>query len=428
MALALWACQASVAEGKVVAPAGPVDLVVCVLQGADDDDTAELAKTFLAQVSEKSYFTSLVAAKSPDDAQNCNVSVRLTCANPAAQYGKCDGLMTVFSTHSKRAFFMERWKGRVSEVVDGLATDMHRFFQNDPALVRRVAAETVPAQAQEGARTSPAAEVVAAPAPKAAQASDDVDQPKVQLAKHPDDYAVVVGIEKYSNDLPDAQFAEHDAVAVKNHLLALGYPERNIKFLTGPRATGTSLASYIEEWLPRNVKADSRVFFYFSGHGAPSEFGRAFLVPWDGNPNFLEKSAYPLKKLYSQLGNLKAKQVIVVLDSCFSGAGGRSVLAEGARPLVTKVDTSVAQNSKIVLFAAASSKEMTTTLKDQGHGIFTYYFLKGLGGAAKREDGVLTARGLYDYLKPEVQDAAAHQNREQTPVLEGATGGEIAHF
>ena len=35
---------------------------------------------------------------------------------------------------------------------------------------------------------------------------------------------------------------------------------------------------------------------------------------------------------------LKAKEVIVAMDACFSGAGGRSVLAKGARPLVMQVD------------------------------------------------------------------------------------------
>jgi hypothetical protein len=283
--------------------------------------------------------------------------------------------------------------------------------------------------ASAGETPAETAPVPAAPAPAGAIRSD-VDSPQERLEENSGDFAVVVGIEKYSNDLPDAQFAEHDAAAVKNHLLALGYPERNIKILTGQRATYTGMSSYIEDWLPRNVKEDSRVFFYFSGHGAPDpDSGQAYLVPSDGNPNFLGKSAYPLKKLYSNLNGLKAKQVMVALDSCFSGAGGRSVLAQGARPLVSKVDTAAPSNGKLTIFAAASANEITTTLEDQGHGIFTYYFLKGLGGEAKDDSGVISAQGLYDYLKPKVQDAASRQNRDQTPVLEGAgQDSELVRF
>jgi len=263
----------------------------------------------------------------------------------------------------------------------------------------------------------------------AVSVGSDVDRPKYRLREDPGAFAVVVGVEKYSNDLPAAQFAERDAQAVKDHLLAQGYPERNIKLLMGSRAVRSALEAYLEDWLPRNVKEGGRVFFYFSGHGAPDpSSGQAYLVPWDGNPNFLERTGYPLKRLYSSLSALKSKRVVVALDSCFSGAGGRSVLAEGTRPLVNQVDLSVAADSRLILLAAASAKEVTATLKDQGHGVFTYYLLKGLGGEAKNSDGAVTARGLYEYLKPKVQDAANRQNREQTPVLEGAGDGELVRF
>jgi len=147
-----------------------------------------------------------------------------------------------------------------------------------------------------------------------------------------------------------------------------------------------------------------------------------------GNPNFLDRTGFPLKRLYTDLNALKTKQVIVALDSCFSGAGGRSVLAEGTRPLVSQVDISAPANPRLVLFAAASAKEVTATLKEQGHGIFTYYLLKGLSGEAKDSHGIVTARGLYQYLKPKVQDAANLQNRDQTPVLEGAAEGVLVRF
>ncbi len=184
----------------------------------------------------------------------------------------------------------------------------------------------------------------------------DIDQPIARRAAQPDDYALVVGIEKYSHDLPDAQFAEHDAVTVKDHLRALGFPEQNIKFLSGQSATGKSLASYLEGWLPRKVNGRSRVFFYFAGHGAPdSETGQVYLVPSDGNPDFIKTTGYPVKKLYAALSALKAKRVIVTLDACFSGAGGRSVSAKGARPRAA-MEPVMSLDSKITLFARSHAQ------------------------------------------------------------------------
>lgn len=257
----------------------------------------------------------------------------------------------------------------------------------------------------------PAAPVAASPAP-ASMISSDADLPTERLPVRPDDFALVVGIEDYSR-LPGARYAARDADAVKAHLLALGYPERNIILLKDGQATNGALRGYIEEWLPKNAKPDSQVFVYFSGHGSPDpKSGDAYLVPWDGDAMFLKSTAFPLKTLYADLGRLKAKRVLVALDSCFSGAGGRSVLASGARPLVSHLADAAAPSGLTVL-SAASGDEITATVDAQGHGAFTYYLLKALN------DGKLTAKAAYDELKPRVEDEAHRQNREQTPLLLG---------
>ena len=264
-------------------------------------------------------------------------------------------------------------------------------------------------------------------APPVRLIASDIDKPAYKLAERPDDFAVVVGIGKYS-DIPEAQFAERDAEAVKDHLIAAGFPSRNVVQLFGEKAGRSSMEKFLETWLPRNVGENSRVFFYFSGHGAPDpKTGDAYLIPWDGDPGFLENTGYPVRRLYEKLSGLKAKEIIVVMDACFSGAGGRSVLAKGARPLVMKAD-SAAVPRNLTVFAAASGDQITSTLEDQRHGTFTYFFLKGFGGAAGDASGRVTTKALYDYLKPKVQDAARRQNRDQEPVLHGEGDRELIRF
>ncbi|MBI3552211.1 MAG: ankyrin repeat domain-containing protein [Elusimicrobia bacterium] len=254
----------------------------------------------------------------------------------------------------------------------------------------------------------------------------DIDSPRHVSPENPDDFAVVVGVESYAHELPKADFAERDAEAVRRNLISLGYPSRHVKVLTNALASKSALQAVLEDWLKRNVKEDSRVFFYFSGHGAPDPTsGKAYLVPFDGDPEYLTRTALPLAELYADLDKLPAKQVVVALDSCFSGAGGRSVLAHGARPLVNKIDAAPAEARNTVVFSAASGDEITGTLDDQGHGLFTYYFLKGLAGAAADKSGQVTASGLNDYLKPKVRDEASLHNRDQTPQLFGAAEGQV---
>ena len=259
--------------------------------------------------------------------------------------------------------------------------------------------------------------------PKAPAKSSDVDQPGYRRPEDPDAAAIVLGVERYA-DLPEARFAERDAAAVREHLLALGVPKRNMVFATDQQVTKTAVMKYVEAWLPRKVNERSTIFFYFSGHGAPDfRTGRAFLVPSDGDPKYLRVSGYPLSQLYEKLSQLKARRIVVALDSCFSGAGGRSVLAKGTRPLVTRVDLGTASDPRLVSLSASGADEISGTLEDQGHGLFTYYLLKGLAGAAASRGGEVTVKALYDYLVPRVEDAARRDNRAQTPRLAPKDGG-----
>ena len=293
------------------------------------------------------------------------------------------------------------------------------------ALIRKLNPTQAPADKQY-AFVAPSIPLATAftPLPPASAIISDVDTPTEHAAPHEDDFALVIGIEDYES-VPKADYGVRDASTVRKHLEAMGWPARNIISLEGRAATGSKLKSYLEEWLPLNVKPNSTLLVYYSGHGAPDPMkGDAYIVPWDGDPRFLKSTAYPLKHLYSELSNLKAKRVLIVLDACFSGAGGRSVLAKGARPLVATVAEAFPTSDNLTVLAAAGSDEITGTLDDQEHGVFTYYLLKGLSGAAKDARGNVTVKGLFDYLKPRVEDAGRRQNRIQVPTFNGSTAGD----
>jgi uncharacterized caspase-like protein len=151
----------------------------------------------------------------------------------------------------------------------------------------------------------------------------------------------------------------------------------------------------------------------------------AFLVPVDGDPEYLEDTGYSMAALYRKLESLKAKRVIVALDSCFSGAGGRSVLAKGSRPLVNNLDLGSAKSDKLIILSASRGDQISGIVDDQGHGAFTYYLLKGLNGGAQDDDGHVTMKALFDYLSPKVADAARLRNRDQEPQLSPRNGAAI---
>lgn len=232
--------------------------------------------------------------------------------------------------------------------------------------------------------------------------------PDFKAAPRDNDLAVIIGIENYKG-VPKSDYSRSDAALVKDYLKALGFRERNIEFITDADATKSAIEKAVEAWLPNRVKKSSRIFVYYSGHGAPEPTtGQGYIVPYDGDPNYLEITGYPLKRLYDKLGKLQATEVVVVLDSCFSGAGGRSILAKGARPLVMIPETT-SFSSKMVVISATQGAQISTSSPEKGQGIFTYYFLQAL------KDNQKTIAEIYSYIKPLIEDEAKTLNVQQTP-------------
>lgn len=294
------------------------------------------------------------------------------------------------------------------DVVAHLTTE----FAPGTDLHKQILAEKDAGKTQRTVAAAPPAAPSATPVPAF---ESDIEVPSFLLPEDDTKFALVVGVENYQT-VAKAEHAVRDARAVKAHLKAAGYPERNILFLVDQQAGKSALDKYLDAWLPRNTDEHSTVLFYFSGHGAPDpEKGEAYLMPWDADAKFTESTGYPVKRLYAKLNALKAKRVLVAMDACFSGSGPRSVIGKGLRPLVAKVDDGGAAAGRVGALTASASDEMTGSDEVSGHGLFTYHLLKALNARS----GKATLQELFNALSPKVRDAARRDNRDQTPQLVG---------
>lgn len=249
---------------------------------------------------------------------------------------------------------------------------------------------------------------------------DDIP-PKVRGYDNREDFAVVIGISSYRESLiPEVRYARRDAEVLAKYFEHLsGIPKENIALLTDAHATKSDIEAYLDDWLPRRVTPNSRVFIYYAGHGAPEPEGKgAYLVPYEGHPDFTSK-LIPLPRVYDSLNRLKAREVVVFLDSCFSGAKGRSVMQQGIRPLVITNERQLAVREKPLVMAASSGSEVTSDLDNARHGLFTYYLLKGLRGEADRNGNKrVELDELFAFVSGNVTRTASRElNRTQTPVM-----------
>jgi hypothetical protein len=240
----------------------------------------------------------------------------------------------------------------------------------------------------------------------------------VQAVPQPNSYAVVIGVEKYVNGLPSPTGAHSDAERFAQLAKStLGIDPGHLEVLLDERATKAGIGHAIT-WAAASVSAGGRIYLFFSGHGAPdAASGSAYLVPSDGDPRDLDTTAIAMKEVLSKLGQSKAKEVLAIVDSCFSGAGGRSVLPPGARPLVRlKEEVAPAQ---LALFSASSGTEISGPVPGGGGGLFTKYLLDGLGSGAAdiNGDGQVSLAELSEWVSPRVAREAKKDNRDQNPGL-----------
>lgn len=235
-------------------------------------------------------------------------------------------------------------------------------------------------------------------------------------------WGVIFGIEEYRN-VSSVRFARRDAEYMRDYFQkTLGIPAANLYIKTNADASLSEFKTVFDPngWLAKNAgKKDSEIFVYFSGHGVPTADGKkAYLLPADGNPNYAENSAYELNALYANLQAIKAKQITVFLDSCFSGANrDNEIILADARPVfISSPLPSVGLN--MAIFSAATGAQIANSYSDYQHGLFSYYLMKGLrGDADANQDRKITQQELNAYLAENVDEQARRMGREQQPQL-----------
>ena len=230
----------------------------------------------------------------------------------------------------------------------------------------------------------------------------------------PRSYALVVGIANYQNLAPQQQlqFPERDAESIYSILISTeggNFPAENVHKLVGPKATLARLRQELEQWLPSVTKDNDRVLIYFAGHGFVYG-GNAYLAPYDIDLKNIAATGYPMNDLGRDMGvKIKGRWKVLLTDSCHSGA----INPDADVQLINGTLSNL--NKSLFSLTASRDRERSFESKDWGggHGIFTYYVVKGLEGEADESgDGVVTADELAEYVHNNVREAT---KGEQNP-------------
>ena len=247
--------------------------------------------------------------------------------------------------------------------------------------------------------------------------SNSIATPKTR-----DAVAIIVGVENYGK-LPVASFAANDASEFRAYASRfLGIAPSNIKTFIDSQAQRADLLLAFKYWLPAHVnKGRTDVYIFFSGHGVTQDTAKhLYWLPFDVNTDLLEETAINQTTLISQLNQLDAKSVTVFLDTCFSGTNrAGQTLAQNQRGVSIKLSLESSNGNTNILTAGTRSQ---SAYGDAGlkHGVFSFYLLKGLAGAAdSNHDKLISLGELADYVHLHTSRHALGIQKIQEPQLSG---------
>lgn len=240
----------------------------------------------------------------------------------------------------------------------------------------------------------------------------DLKHPNGDLIAGSEDAAVVIAIEDYAY-APDIAGARENAQAWYRWLRE-SRQVPTVKLLLDGEATRENMVETTLQ-LAGEVGASGKLWIVFIGHGAPDASTDDGILL---GPDVQQTAASVASRGLSQatlLGHAQSAgaEVVMVVDSCFSGQTGEGELIPGLAPLKP---VSARVQPRATLFLAARSQQYAGPLPGGERPAFSYLLLGGLQGWADvDEDGAVTAQEANGWVAGVL--AANLTDRNQTPVL-----------
>ena len=257
---------------------------------------------------------------------------------------------------------------------------------------------------------------------------DQLNPLKREAARNSDAIALIIGVADYASAAAPAIYADTDAQVFHDYAAEkLGVPADRIEMLINDAADEKGMLLAVKRWLTRVAKPQkSDVYVFFAGHGLATDDGEdMYLLPYDGTPELLEKTAILRDELFQDIAATSPRSVTVFLDTCYSGATRGTEMLIASRPIAIKAKEKAIPTG-FTLITAAAGDETAKPLEEAKHGMFSYFLMKGLEGDADGDgDNQITAGELHAYVQ---QNVIQQSSGSQTPTITGDVDRVLVRF
>ncbi|NJL64621.1 MAG: peptidase C14, partial [Methylacidiphilales bacterium] len=229
-------------------------------------------------------------------------------------------------------------------------------------------------------------------------------------------WVLLVGINQYEDGgLPSLRYPAVDCQGLGEALFKAtqGFPQKEVIVhhdFAEVKPTAKTVRQSLQKMVSQTRSQDT-ILLYFSGHGIlePSS-QQAVLCMTDTQKNNLMGTGIPMQELLQMLANSSAHQQLVCLDTCHSGdmvlVGGNNAVSRDAEnssfnttsQMLQVLRQRAAQSKGFCALLSCDQGQKSWEFPELGHGVFTYYLMRGLLGEAADSQGVIEADGLYKFV------------------------------
>jgi uncharacterized caspase-like protein len=226
-------------------------------------------------------------------------------------------------------------------------------------------------------------------------------------------WVLLIGVDRYQDlTLPSLRYAAVDCQGIGTALAAAtgAFPDREFLIhhdLVAETPTLARVETSLHQIVTQAQPQDT-VLIYFSGHGVVEPTTQqTVLCLQDTDREHLLTTGLQIQVVLEMLGHCAAHSQLLWLDACHSGnlnfIGTNRDRDDSTRlnpiaQLLASLRHQAALSRGFYALLSCDEGQQSWEFPDLGHGVFSYYLMRGLQGEAADERGVIDADNLYRYV------------------------------
>jgi TPR repeat protein len=168
---------------------------------------------------------------------------------------------------------------------------------------------------------------------------------------------------------------------------------------------------------------DDTLLLFVSGHGDKDADGDLYFLAQDTDRDLLSSTAIGAHFVSKQAARSRAKQKVLLIDTCYSGAFAKGHVFKSGSAAITAEDFGENGGRGTAIITAASSTQLASEAAAEGRmqSRFTRHLIEGIetGAADVNGTGNITLDELFDYVRAALRREGPGQEPKRLNAIDG---------